>query len=98
MNDESARLPPWRHVAIFLGLYVVILPLLIDIRPLWLDEVRQLGATVGSNWHDLVQHVLDEAGQVPLGYFVQHWLISLAGYSVLIARLPSLLAGIGSLW
>lgn len=101
MNDESARLTirsPWRNIAIFLGLYAIILALLIDIKPLWLDEVRQLSTTVGTNWHDLVQRVLDEAGQVPLGYFVQHGLISLAGYSVLIARLPSLLAGIGSLW
>ena len=70
---------------------------LIDLKPLWLDEVLQLQGTRGGNWQTLVQHVLQNAGGAPLGYLGQQWLISIAGCSIWSARVLSVVAGAGSL-
>jgi 4-amino-4-deoxy-L-arabinose transferase-like glycosyltransferase len=73
--------------------YPAILFSLVTVRPLWLDEVIQLAGTTSSNWHTLIQYVRQNPGGAPLGYFTQHWLISIAGFNILTARFVSVLAG-----
>lgn len=79
------------------GLYLAILFLFISTKPLWLDELIQLQATSGTSFHQLLQHVVQNAGGVPLGYVVQHWFLSVLGTNPTSARLPSVLTGAGSL-
>lgn len=62
--------------------YVAMLLMLIECRPLWLDEVIQLEGTSAGGWQGLVRHVLQNAGGAPLGYLGQQWLISIAGCSI----------------
>jgi 4-amino-4-deoxy-L-arabinose transferase-like glycosyltransferase len=83
--------------ALLIVVYALALLLLVDVKPLWLDEVIQLTGTSGSDWHHLVQHVITNAGGAPLGYIGQHWLISIAGCSSRTARLLSVIAGVGSM-
>ena len=79
------------------GAYLVLLLLLISTKPLWLDELIQLQATSGTSFRQLLQHVIQNAGGAPLGYVVQHWFLSVLGTNSASARLPSVLAGAGSL-
>lgn len=77
--------------------YVAMLLMLIECRPLWLDEVIQLEGTSAGGWQGLVRHVLQNAGGAPLGYLGQQWLISIAGCSIWTARFLSVVAGASSL-
>jgi uncharacterized membrane protein len=82
--------------ALFIA-YVLVLLALLDIRPLWLDEVIQFKGTCGGNWQTLIQYVLRNPAGAPLGYLGQHWIMSLAGCGVRTARVLSVVAGAASL-
>lgn len=70
--------------------------MLVSSRPLWLDEVIQLWATSGGSLGSLWERLFQNAGGAPLGYLEQYWLVSMAGVNVWTARLPSVMAGVGS--
>jgi len=75
---------------IFLGLYAVTLIVLIPGKPLWVDEIIDLGGVRGvSDVSGVLAFVPRNAGGVPLGYLVDFGMIRLFGYSVFIVRLPS---------
>ena len=87
-----------RHVAaISLIAYFLLLLSLIDIKPLWLDEVIQLQGTCETTFDTLTQHLFANAGSAPLGYLAQHWLLSVAGCGTRAARFLSVIAGVCSL-
>ncbi len=83
----------WRWVLVCLVLYGC----LVAVRPLWLDEVIQLSVTTQTEWRDVFAQVKQNPGGVPLGYAAQRSVISIAGPGTIAARLPSLMAGLGSL-
>ncbi len=78
-------------------LYGAALLVLVNLRPLWLDEVIQLSGTCGTTSRGVLRHVIDNAGGAPFAYLAQHWWMSVAGCGVLAARFPSALAGAASL-
>ncbi len=75
----------------FLGLYAVVLILLIPVKPLWVDEIIDLGGVRNSDLRGVLHFVPANAGGVPLGYLVDFWMIRLFSYSAFIVRLPSVL-------
>jgi len=81
-----------RVLYLFLGLYAVTLLLLIPGKPLWVDEIIDLGGVRNvSDVSGLLAFVPRNAGGVPLGYLVDFWMIRLFGYSVFVVRLPPVL-------
>ena len=81
-----------RVLYIFLGLYAATLILLIPGKPLWVDEIIDLGGVRNvSDVSGVLAFVPGNAGGVPLGYLVDFWMIRLFGYSVFVVRLPSVL-------
>jgi hypothetical protein len=79
-----------RVLYLFLGLYAVTLILLIPGKPLWVDEIIDLGGVRNvSDVSGVLAFVPRNAGGVPLGYLVDFWMIRIFGYSVFIVRLPS---------
>src|SRR5438105_1936396 len=58
---------------IFLGLYAAALILLIPTKPLWLDEIIDLGGVRGADLHGVLDFVPRNAGVVPLAHLT--WLI-----------------------
>jgi 4-amino-4-deoxy-L-arabinose transferase-like glycosyltransferase len=81
-----------RVLYLFLGLYAVTLILLIPGKPLWVDEIIDLGGVRNvSDVSGLLAFVPRNAGGVPLGYLVDFWMIRLFGYSVFVVRLPPVL-------
>jgi hypothetical protein len=81
-----------RVLCAFLGLYALTLILLIPLKPLWVDEIVDLGGIRNvSDVHGVLEFVPNNAGGVPLGYLVDFAMIRLFGYSVFIVRLPSVL-------
>src|SRR5215813_5042107 len=74
---------------LFLGLYLVTLILLIPEKPLWVDEIIDLGGVRNADLSGVLAFAPRNAGGVPLGYLVDFWMIRLFGYSVFIVRLPS---------
>jgi hypothetical protein len=80
-----------RVLYIFLGLYAVTLLLLIPVKPLWVDEIIDLGGVRNADLRGVIAFVPGNAGGVPLGYLVDFWMIRLFGYSVFAVRLPSAL-------
>lgn len=81
-----------RVLYIFLGLYAITLILLIPVKPLWVDEIIDLGGIRDvSDVRGVLDFVPGNAGGVPLGYLVDFAMIRLFGYSVFVARLPSVL-------
>jgi len=66
--------------------------LLIPGQPLWVDEIIELGGVRNvSDVSGVLAFVPRNAGGVPLGYLVDFWMIRLFGYTVFVARLPSVL-------
>jgi 4-amino-4-deoxy-L-arabinose transferase-like glycosyltransferase len=80
-----------RALYIFLGLYAAALILLIPSKPLWLDEIIDLGGVRNADLHGVLDFVPRNAGGVPLGYLVDFAMIRVFGYSPFIVRLPSVL-------
>ena len=80
-----------RALYLFLGLYAATLILLIPGKPLWVDEIIDLGGVRHADFHGVLAFVPGNAGGVPLGYLVDFWMIQLFGYSVFVVRLPSVL-------
>src|SRR6478752_2103425 len=81
-----------RVLYLFLGLYAITLILLIPGKPLWVDEIIDLGGVRNaSDVSGVLAFVPRNAGGVPLGYLVDFWMIRLFGYSVFVVRLPSVL-------
>ncbi|HYV64054.1 MAG TPA: glycosyltransferase family 39 protein [Bryobacteraceae bacterium] len=74
---------------LFLALYAVTLIVLVPVKPLWVDEIIDLGGVRDANLRGVLDFVPRNAGGVPLGYLVDFWMIRLFGYSVFIVRLPS---------
>lgn len=81
-----------RVLYLFLGLYAVTLILLIPGKPLWVDEIIDLGGVRDvSDVRGVLDFVPGNAGGVPLGYLVDFAMIRWFGYSTFIVRLPSVL-------
>jgi 4-amino-4-deoxy-L-arabinose transferase-like glycosyltransferase len=68
------------------------------IRPLWLDEILQLMETRQPSTTRMIMNVRQTAGAAPLGYLVQHEVLKITGYSMVLARLPSALFGAGAVF
>src|SRR3984893_13578012 len=76
----------------FLGLYAATLILLVPVKPLWVDEIIDLGGVRSfSDVPGVLAFVPGNAGGVPLGYLVDFAIILWFGYSVFAVRLPSVL-------
>lgn len=76
--------------------YAGLLAGLCPVRPLWTDEVLQLIGTralAGSNLLDFIRNM---PGQGPLGYLLQHYAIQLMGFSVISARIVSVLFAVAA--
>ncbi len=80
-----------RVLYLFLGLYTVTLILLIPAKPLWVDEIIDLGGVRTADLRGVLDFVPGNAGGVPLAYLVDFAMIRLFGYSVFVVRLPSVL-------
>jgi mannosyltransferase len=77
---------------VFLGLYALALVLLLPSKPLWVDEIIDLGGVRNaSDVSGLLAFVPSNAGGVPLGYLVDFVMIRTFGYSVSVVRFPSVL-------
>ncbi len=76
---------------LFLGLYAATLIPLLTARPLWVDEIIDLGGVRDASFRAVLDFVPRNAGGVPLGYLVDFAMIRLFGYSVFVVRLPSIL-------
>jgi len=98
--NERKSLPPTsagQRVAFCAVPYGLGLLLLINTKPLWLDEVIQLSAASSAAWQQLLHRVAANSGSAPLGYVPEWILISAFGPHVWAARLPSVLAGAGAM-
>jgi 4-amino-4-deoxy-L-arabinose transferase-like glycosyltransferase len=80
-----------RVLYLFLGLYAATLILLIPAKPLWVDEIIDLGGVRTADLRGVLDFVPGNAGGVPLGYLVDFAMIRLFGYSIFVVRLPSVL-------
>jgi mannosyltransferase len=81
-----------KPLAIFLGLYALILVLLIPSKGLWMDEIIDLNGVRGApDVNAVLAFVPGNAGGVPLGYLVDFAMIRTFGYSVAAVRIPSIL-------
>ncbi|MDQ6676863.1 MAG: glycosyltransferase family 39 protein, partial [Acidobacteriota bacterium] len=61
--------------------------------PLWLDEILQLTETRRASPTAMIASLPQFSGAAPLGYLVQQASLRLTGYSVRMARLPSIIFG-----
>jgi 4-amino-4-deoxy-L-arabinose transferase-like glycosyltransferase len=68
------------------------------IRPLWLDEILQLGETRQPSAIRMISDLRQTPGAVPLGYLVQWAALKIGGYSIILARLPSAIFGAGAVF
>ena len=91
MLSEQSPLRSRRVLYIFLGLYAAVLIALIPSKPLWVDEIIDLGGVRNTDLHGVLEFVPTNAGGVPLGYLVDFWMIRVFGYSQFAVRLPSVL-------
>jgi|HigsolmetaAR201D_1030396.scaffolds.fasta_scaffold11455_3 Predicted membrane protein len=76
---------------VFFFVYSTLLILLVSQLPLWLDEIIQLLGVRDLPSRKLLSYVAMNPGGVPGGYLVQYLSLKCLGYSVLSARLPSLM-------
>lgn len=73
-------------------LWLAVLAICTALRPLQLDEVLQLIGTRTPHLNSVFDWLRYNPGSVPAGYVLQWALVRTAGFSNLIARLPSLVA------
>lgn len=75
-------------------LYAAVLVFWAGRIPFWVDEILQLLGTRDASLRDLIGWVQRNPGAVPVGYLTQRLTIDILGYSVLAARLPSIIFGL----
>ena len=81
-----------------LAAYVLLLILLVNVRPFWLDEAIQLSVTWDKNVSQVIEKVRENPGAVPLGYLSQSAVLAVTNLSRFPARFPSIaFAGMGLL-
>lgn len=69
---------------------------LISVKPLIMDEVLTLVAVRQPTLTGVLARTREHAGNVPLGFLIEHLSLRLTGYSVWLARLPLALFGIAT--
>jgi uncharacterized membrane protein len=79
---------------ILLCVYALLCFAVLGATPLWLDELLQLGVGWERSLRELLPWIEVNPGAVPLPYVVQHFSLSLFGYSAFAARLPAALFSI----
>src|SRR5690349_24253276 len=79
---------------VFLAVYAAILIVLLPGKPLWVDEIIDLGGVRNADLRGALDFVPQNAGGVPLGYLTDFAMIRWFGYSVFLVRLPSVLFGV----
>lgn len=85
---------PLRGALLTGALFLVAALLLIEARPLWLDEILQLIDTTQPSPVELISRLPGHhSGSAPLGYLVQQATLKVTGYSVGRARLAEALFG-----
>jgi hypothetical protein len=67
-------------------------------RPLWLDEILQLAETRQPSTIRMISDLRQIPGAVPLGFLVQQAALKIGGYSVILARFPSVVFGAGAVF
>lgn len=83
-----------RALYLFLGIYAATLIVLIPTKPLWMDEIIDLGGVRSADLRGVLDFTPRNAGGVPFGYLVDFAMIHvsrLAGETSLLVRLPSVL-------
>src|SRR5690348_3983669 len=78
-----------RVFAGFIIVYGIALFGCLSLRPLWLDEVLQLGGTMNSSLAALLRWIPYNIGASPLGYLVQRPFVLATGPSPFWARVPA---------
>jgi hypothetical protein len=92
LRERTSLLRSRRVLYLFLGLYAGTLILLIPNKPLWVDEIIDLGGVRAvSDVSGVLNFVPGNAGGVPSGYLADFTMIRWFGYSVFVVRLPSVL-------
>jgi uncharacterized membrane protein len=96
-NSPAARRRLWLY-GLF-ACYTLAALACLHLRPLWLDEVKQLIATTSHSVDDFMRSMGSRnPGAAPLGYLTQRPFVLAGGPSKLWARLPSVLFSILSCW
>jgi 4-amino-4-deoxy-L-arabinose transferase-like glycosyltransferase len=84
--------PSNRFLAFCAAFWCAVLAISAILRPLQLDEVLQLIGTRTRHLASVFDWLRGSPGSVPLGYILQWALVRVAGFSNLVARLPSIAA------
>src|SRR5580693_3028095 len=74
--------------------WCAILAVSATLRPLQLDEILQLIGTRAPHLASVFDWLRYSPGSVPIGYILQWALLRIAGFSNLVARLPSIAAAL----
>ncbi|WP_031497677.1 glycosyltransferase family 39 protein [Bryobacter aggregatus] len=92
-NDESRSWIAQVPLQVYGGLlaYFAVLFCLLDLQTLWLDELLQLLGTHSGTFEHVDVITRTGVASVPLGWMPQLLAIRILGYSVEVARLPSVL-------
>ena len=79
---------------VFLAIYAAILLVVLPVKPLWVDEIIDLGGVRHADLRGVLGFVPENAGGVPGGYLTDFAMIRWFGYSVFLVRLPSVFFGV----
>jgi uncharacterized membrane protein len=85
---------PKRHELLPLAVYAAVLAWLIGLRPLWLDEVLQLVASMQPNAHSAIRWITYNPGGAPLGYLAQRVFVLTFGLTPWAARAAPAIFGL----
>lgn len=91
-NARALRELPW--LSIFWCGYAISLLIASTHLTLWLDELIQLFSTRDLSFQKMILAIARDAGQAPIGYLVQSVFLQKAGFSALIARVPSVVCAL----
>ncbi len=81
-------------LVVFLAIYAAALLVLLPAKPLWVDEIIDLGGVRNTDFRGVLNFVPQNAGGVPAGYLTDFAMIRWFGYSVFLVRLPSVFFGV----
>jgi len=81
-------------LSVFWVAYTAVLMALLPEKPLWVDEIIDLGGVRNADLRGVLEFVPQNAGGVPLGYLTDFAMIRWFGYSVFLVRLPSVFFGV----
>lgn len=95
MREQTPALRGGLAVASVFFLVAIVLA---GVLPLWLDEIIQLHQTRDSTPAQLITSLPSYPGAAPLGYLFQQAIFRAAGYSVRLARFPSVLFSSGAVF